>query len=591
MEFLTKKKVGWTFALAVLVLLSFILLRKPLLQGAGWNHSYFFNAAWILEFDDALKRGAFPPRWLHGAFGGLGAPSFYYYPPLAFYVTAIVAFFSESKLAYAHIAAWGGFYMTVASGMTMFAWLRRQTGEILALAAAVVYVLAPYHQVDYFVRGSMGETMAYIVLPLLALCLQRVAAPPASAAAARAWIAGLGVSYALLILSHLTTTLLVSITLLPLYGLNLVFQAPAEARKASLLRCLAGGLLGIALAASYLGPACFMQQYASLQWMWVAGYSPRLWTLFQPSLWPNYDFGLSMAYLGWGTGALALAALLAVAGRNLSPRMKDASALGASVLLAVLLYALPWAWIGPLAQMQFPFRLLVGMEFAAISAVFLALASGRWLRLLVLVPLALIPVERGYRLQVPGIVMHEAQVGDINAEVTNRIAIRRAPDEHLPKGFDPASPRFAADSIGFTAFLAMPLATPLGAARIGPADTFPDGSVAVQVDATQPTRIVLRKFYFPTWEVGRVQDGPDPKVASEPYGPERLLSFTAEPGVHTYRIRIVRTLLEKVCDALSILALLLTLALLAPSVTGLAVPLTSMYGLARRSIPAVRQKS
>lgn len=565
MEFLTKKKLGWTFALGLLVLLSFILLRKPLLQGAGWNHSYFFNAAWILEFDDALKRGAFPPRWLHGAFGGLGAPSFYYYPPLAFYGTAVVAFFSESKLAYSHIAAWGGFYMTLASGLTMFAWLRRQTGDIVALAAAVAYILAPYHQSDYFVRGSMGETVAYVVLPLLAMALQGAAAVPRSAASARAWIAGLGVAYALLILSHLTTLLLVSITLLPIYGLNLVFQAPPEQRKAAFLRCLAGGVLGIALAASYLGPASFMQQYASLQWMWLAGYDPRLWTLFQPALWPNHDFGLSMAYLGWGTGALALAAMLAAAGKDLSPRMKDALALGASVLLCVLFYALPWVWHGPLGKVQFPFRLLVGMEFAAIAAVALALASGRWLRLLVLVPLALIPIERGYRLQVPGIVMHEAQSGEIDANVVTRIGIRRAPDEHLPAGFDPASPRFAADAIGFSALLAMPLATPLGPAQIGPADTFPDGSVAVQVTTAQPTRIVLRKFYFPTWEVGRVQDGPDPKIASEAYGPERLLSFMAEPGTHTYRIRIVRSTLEKASDTLSILALLLAIWLVIPA--------------------------
>ncbi|NQE63568.1 6-pyruvoyl-tetrahydropterin synthase-related protein [Caulobacter sp. RHG1] len=565
MEFLTKKKLGWTFALAVLVLLSFVLLRKPLLQGTGWNHSYFFNSAWILEFDDALKRGIFPPRWLHGAFGGMGAPSFYYYPPLAFYITAVVAFFSESKLAYAHIAAWGGFYMTLASGLTMFAWLRRQTGEILALAAAVAYILAPYHQVDYFVRGSMGETVAYIVLPLLALCLQGAAATPRSTASARVWIAGLAVTYALLILSHLTTLLLVSITLLPIYGLNLVFQAPVGERKAAFLRCVAGGALGIALAASYLGPAAFMQKYASLEWMSVGVYEPHRWTLFQWSLWPSPDFALSMALLGWGTGALALAAMLAVAGKDLSPRMKDALALGASVLLAVLFYALPWVWQGPLGKVQFPFRLLVGMEFAAIAAVFLALASGRWLRLLVLVPLALIPIERGYRLQVPGIVMHEAQSGEIDANVVTRIAIRRAPDEHLPAGFDPATPRFTADSIGFSSLLAMPLATPLGPAKIGPADTFPDGSMAVQVDTAQPTRIVLRRFYFPTWEVGRVQDGPDPKVASEAYGPERLLSFVAEPGVHTYRIRIVRSTLEKAADTISILALLLVLWLVIPA--------------------------
>jgi hypothetical protein len=572
-DFLIKKKLGWTFACGLLVLVSFVLLHKPLLHGTGWNHSYFFNSAWILEFDDALKRGVFPPRWLHGGNNGLGSPSFYFYPPAPFYVTAVVAIFSSSKTAYAEIAAWAAFYMTLASGLTMFAWLRRQAGDILAVVGAVLYVLAPYHQVDYFVRGSMGETMAYIVVPLIMLFLQGTARAT-STTAARPWIAGLALSYGALFYCHLTIALLVTISILPIYGLYLVFEARAEARREVALRCLAGGALGILLAASYAGPATFMQKYASLQWMFAGiSYQPYRWTLLRPDLWPTHEFALSMAYLAYTTATLAAVAILAGIGRRITGSAREAVIWGGATLFGLLLYAAPWVWQGPtgvvLSKVQFPFRLLVGMEFAAITAVVMAAAAGRWLRLLILLPLCLFPLKRGFvDLQGNSIRMHEYSNGDLTDEIRGRIANRRTPDEHLPAGFDVNSKLFAADSPTLSAFNALPLAAATSPdARVVNAGQFPDGSVAVVVQAARPTVVVLRKFYFPTWEVGRVQKGRDPVVADQPYGPERLLSFTAEPGAHTYRIRIVRSTLEKVCDAISLMALLAALALFVPALT------------------------
>ena len=63
-----------------------------------------------------------------------------------------------------------------------------------------------------------------------------------------------------------------------------------------------------------------------------------------------------------------------------------------------------------------------------------------------------------------------------------------------------------------------------------------------------------------------MQDGPDAQVPVKAFGRERLLSFQAGAGVNTYRIRIERSTLEKACDALSLLAMLVALTLLFPSV-------------------------
>jgi hypothetical protein len=314
-----------------------------------------------------------------------------------------------------------------------------------------------------------------------------------------------------------------------------------------------------------------MQKHASLQWMYVAPeYHPFRWTLLRPDLWPNQGYGLSMALMGYGAAALGLAAILAALGRRIEGPAREAAVWGAGAIFALGLYALPWIWQGPLGavlgKVQFPFRIVLGMEFAAVTAVVMAAAAGRWLRLLILVPLCLIPLEKGYRLQESPIKLHLAQNGEISDDVRLRIARRRAPDEHLPQGFDPAGPLFQADASGFGGFDATPPAKALAPdARVTPAGQFKDGSFAVTVETPRPVQVVLRRFYFPTWEVGLVRKGRDPVMKTQGYGVERLLSFQALPGANTYRIRIVRSPLEKVCDAISLMALLLAAWLLAPT--------------------------
>lgn len=570
MKTVLKAARGWPLAILVVLTAVAVLLHKPLVQGTGYSHSYFFNSAWVLEFNDALHRGQFPPRWMHGGFNGLGAPSFYYYPPLAFYVAAAVRVVLGAGADHSHITAWAVYLMTAASGLTMFAWLRGKAGVGWALAGALAYIYAPYHQIDYFVRGALGETAAYAVLPFVMLALER-------AAASRRWIPGLAFAYAALITSHLVIAMLVSVAVIPGFALWLVLKAPKEARVAVILRGAAGALLGVAMAASYLGPATLMQPYASLQWMFGSGgFDPYNWTLLRPDLWPMRPFSDAMAWLGWGTGALGLSAILAVVGRRLlrdlpDERLKDAAVWGAITLVGLTLYALPWVWHGPtgklLGKAQFAYRVLLGMEFAAITAVVLAAAGGRWLRLLVLVPLCLIPLKHGFDLNADDFRMHLARNGDLNTEIAGEIQARRMPQEHLPAGVDIRSPRFA-DPVYMRGFLDVPMAAPVepGAAKVTRTGVMPDGTVIVMLEAARPARIVLHRFYYPTWHAYRVQDGRDPEVPVGVIGPERLLTFQADAGAHAYRIRIERSTLEKVCDALSVLAILAALALLCPSV-------------------------
>nr|WP_295107312.1 6-pyruvoyl-tetrahydropterin synthase-related protein [uncultured Caulobacter sp.] len=554
---MSKLTLRWPVVLLVLAFQSFCLLRHDLGHGAGFTHSYVFNAVWVQEFNNTLAQGRFPPRWLHGAWDGMGASSFYFYPPLAFYVAAFVRY-AFGTIDHPMILAWTSYLMMLGSGAAMQAWLRSRAGDAWALVGALVYVAAPYHLVSVYVRGSIGETMAYAILPLLALCLER-------AARSWAWVPGAALAFAALVLSHLAIAMLICVTVLPAYVVHQLLDAPKDQRRDVLLRCAAAGLLGLAAAASYLGPALSMQKLALMRTMWT-GADPYDWALITPHRWPQQPFSTSMAWLAYGVGGAALAAVVAVAGRQLSSPRREALAWGVGVLIAFTLYALPWPWRGltgqVLAKAQFPYRLLLGMEFAAVTAIVLAAAHGgrRWLLVLLLV-VAAVPTARGFSMQKEAIAFHLLQVGDKATPQTEReIACHRAPEEHLPATFG-GGPRYMADPFCMSGFADLPLAAAeTDGAKVTAANLFPDGSVAVAVEAARPTRVVLRRYHFPTWQITRVEPGRDPVVQAQPSPGESLLSFVAEPGVNTYRARIIRSPLETACDALTLAALALIAA-------------------------------
>jgi hypothetical protein len=556
-ELSTKTTLRWPLVLLILAFQSFCLLRHDLGHGAGQTHSYIYNSVWILEFNDALAQGHFPPRWLHGARMGLGAPSFYFYPPLAFYVAAAVRF-AFGSIDHAMITAWSTYSMVLGSGVAMYAWLRSRTGDLWALIGALAYVAAPYHLINFYVRGSIGETAAYMTLPLFALCLR-------GAARAWIWVPALALSFAALVMSHLLIAMLVLVSLLPGYAVYQLLEAPKGGRREMALRYVVGALLGLAASASYLGPALLMQNDALLHVMWGNDADPYKWALITPGRWPQKPFSTSMAWLAYGVAGGALAAMMAVIGRDIAGPRREVLAWGAGVLIAFALYATPWPWHGFTGQFlgkaQFPYRLLLGMEFAAITAIALAFIHGRRWMLAVLLVGAAVPTMHGFSMHKDFIGFHLAQSGDAAlAENAPQISCRRTPEEHLPANFS-RDAHYSEDPYCLSQIAGQPLARAQGdTAKVVAANVFPDGSVAVAVVAKRPTRILLRKFYFPTWEVGRVQKGPDPIVAAIPSPEEKLLSFIAETGSHTYRARIVRSPLEKICDTTTLAALACCLA-------------------------------
>jgi len=290
----------------VLLLAAVVLMAPSLALGTLISHSSPQNLTWASQFSEQFRAGVLYPRWMPDSFDGLGSPAFYFYPPVPFWIDALVSVATANLLSVPYRLAVTTALILFVSGVTMHAWLRQTTASATAaLVGAVAYMAAPYHLLDHYTRGAFAEFTAYALLPLVMLAIRRTVEE-------RRWgLPLLAGSYAALLASHLPTALLCSVTVIPAYVL---FSTRSPAR---LLRCAAGGVLGIGLAAAYLVPALALQGWISSEQLWASFYRPENWFVLVPARWGDPDtmrtitsIALALAVLALGLCVVAVALLL-----------------------------------------------------------------------------------------------------------------------------------------------------------------------------------------------------------------------------------------------------------------------------------------
>ena len=336
-----------------------LLLAPSLMLGTLQSQSAPQNLTWAAQFADQFRAGILYPRWMPDSFDGLGGPAFYFYPPLAFWLDGVVSLVTFNLLSVSHRLTLDGWLLLWASGLAMHAWLSTETGRArVALWGALAYMAAPYHLlVDHYIRGAFAEGAAYAFVPLVMLGIRQMTDRRRHA------LLVLALSYGGLLLSHLPTALLVSTTVLPAYAIFRTRDA------AMLLRLAASGILGIGLAAIYLWPAATLQGWISADLLWTRFYRVDNWFLVAPGRWPEPILMQIVASIT--AAALILAVGLCVFARRRAEALFWAAA--SVVCIALLAGLVPWFWQLPeLAKVQFPWRLLLAVEFALITALCLA---------------------------------------------------------------------------------------------------------------------------------------------------------------------------------------------------------------------------
>lgn len=510
---------------AALAGLAALLMAPSLLLGVTDSDSLRYTYVWAQQFAAAVARGELYPRWLPESFGGLGSPAFVFYPPLAFYVDALVHGATFGLLPVERRLGVTAFMLLWLSGLGMRAWLRDQAEPRIAFWAAAAYMAAPYHLMDHYSRGALAEFSFIAMLPLLGL-----------RAALRSWagVPALAGGIALVTLAHLPSALLLCLMVIPIYAL---WQARCSRRPmTALLRSAAGGLLGLALPAVYLLPALTMQGSVSIDQLWLPFYDPIRWLLLLPMAWAGRDFMLIVAWLAAGWGVLALSVVLLL--RSAGPAGRDAVLWGIVTLVCIALMAgaVPqfWTLVPFVPKVQFPWRMLGVIEFSALTAAALAVGQAEGRRLMVSAGLAL-------ALMGPAFMATGARAVTLHRDAPAFwTAFRPKGEQYMPDAAEYLPAGFPADRIA-TAVGRGPWTLPRGldamcepAAAPCRAERTASGEIRLTLPGAGPVRVTVAQFWFPGWH-GVVPGGA--AVAVQP-GPElRLLQLDAPAGTSELRLR------------------------------------------------------
>lgn len=357
-----------SFFLLLLILLSLPPLLDLLQPGLPLTHDGVDHVARIANFYLSLGEGNIIPRWAANLNWGYGHPILMFLYPLPSYLASAFhfigfSFVDSTKLVFA--------VAYVLSGLTMYVWLQSFLSRKAAFIGALAYMFAPYRFVDLYVRGAIGEHVAFIFPPLIFYATFLMS----KAKKSRAFIIG-SIATAGLLLSHNAISLMF-VPFIVLYAFY--FFWISRRRRSYVFGIMSFLVLGLCLAAFFWMPAFFEGKYTLRDIVTGDEYRSRFesWSRFLYSAW-NYggtnQFSVQI-------GLVQLLGIIAAPFTIITYRRQKKDLWILSFIALIFLFitllfmtntALPvWEKLTILQKFQFPWRLLSVIVF--LSAILLAL--------------------------------------------------------------------------------------------------------------------------------------------------------------------------------------------------------------------------
>lgn len=461
----------------------------------------------VYEMKLALADGIFPVRWSQNLGYGYGYPIFNFYAPLAYYTGGFLdLYFYDSLTATKAMIAIG----LMLAGITMYFLGKSLWNPIGGTVAAILYMFAPYHALNVYVRGAVAETYAYAFVPLAFYGLWKVSTD-------RKWryviIGAFGLAG--VILSHNLTALM----LLPFYGITVLLLSIItwrNIRTVSWVLIPLTGIIGTGIAAFYWLPALSEMQFTNVMSQVGGGADFRDHFVCLTQLWESqWGFGGSVPGcvdgLSLKIGKLhIIASILAVALGFILLKFDKGKrtillgifgALLVSVFLTLPQSTIIWEAISPMAYFQFPWRflllcsfftsLLIGAIPYALSNLTIKGTTVKYLPFIVGGVLVVGTVLLYQKLFIPQTVYEEPKVDYTDPE-TIRWEISKISDEYMPKNFEKPTSEDDLIESKITAIDSIP--------TIG-IDYESTNSVEAYIATVQPITVLVNTAPFPAWQM------------------------------------------------------------------------------------------
>ena len=168
------EKVKKFIPLLLVLLLSYWTVKPLFIAGYFPMHDDT-QPARVFALAQELEKGIFPVRLVDYLGYGYGYPLFNFYAPLPYYLGALFYLGGFDLIFATKLMFVTG---SLLSGVFMFLLGNYLAGPEAGLLSALFYLYAPYHAVNIYVRGAVGEYYAYAFLPLIGLGLYRLYTSP-----------------------------------------------------------------------------------------------------------------------------------------------------------------------------------------------------------------------------------------------------------------------------------------------------------------------------------------------------------------------------------------------------------------------------
>jgi len=564
----------------ILIVCAAILVSAALLSPNFFleAHDARHSAYFLMQFDQDVRDGGIPPRWSNDSNYGYGYCVFVLYPPLAF-----IAAEALHLLGLGFIDAVKGVYFLgfLFSGLTMYGFARRWLGAGGALIAALVYMVAPYHLADVYVRGALAEFTAFALFPWALGAFHDLVERGGARHVALA-----ALSYGLVVLTHMAALVMFTVFLgayiLFLVGYRAWRVWKAAGKRPALSALLTASslvvmalLLALAISAGFwlsmLEGATAIDQgefvVARADWRRFFVYLDQF---FSPFWGYGYageghfdDMGYQLGVVSVVLGILSLWALPRLRGPARAQTAFFAAATLALLLLMMAVSASLWELAGSLAfTVQFPWRLLTlssltlaflaGAAIAPLSLVGRG-AGGEGEGLPRLVPLALVVVLAS----TPYIIPRWTPAVPITPktlvefELSHREILGTMRWTQAKPTTSPMVAQYLAEE---------PLVKGRALDERGLAETLRVGghSADFRVQSPNGTALLVYTQYFPGWSAW-VDGESEPVFISDPDG---LIVVNVPSGEHLVQVRLVESPARLAGDTLSAVGLLIVIALL-----------------------------
>lgn len=319
-----------------------LLAVWPLLRsGFIPTHDGEYHLIRFWQFAKNIQAGNFFPRWAPDLDHGYGAPLFSFFYPWPNYAAEFFHLLGSSYIEAFKLSSALAFIL---SGLFFYRWLKEKWGPSAggaALIGSLFYLYAPYHFLDLYVRGSIGELWGLVWLPAVLWAMKKKLLPLTA------------LFEALLILSHNILALIFTF-FLTTYALFF--------RKKNWWPSL---LLGLGLSAYFWLPALVENHFVTgLQIINFADHFPALFQL----IFPSWGTGFSLPGILDGMSFQIGLDHLFVVGLGLlflfRRRQRPVLPLFFLAWFLVLVFltlevSLPfWRWLPGLKYCQYPWRLL-----------------------------------------------------------------------------------------------------------------------------------------------------------------------------------------------------------------------------------------